>query len=73
MTQWEPSGFTRKTRSFASLMLLGMLSFFLPESFYLNLYSSNRKRVFTPGFIAICIVVVVLELVVLYTLFNPRR
>lgn len=72
MTGWERRGFTKKTQSWALLACLLIISFFvdgpLPES-----HSSNRKRVFSTGFVTLCVVVAVLELVILNGIYGEGR
>ncbi|MCD5979101.1 hypothetical protein [Pseudomonas quasicaspiana] len=72
MTQWEPGEFTKKTRNRALLACLIIVSFFVDVS-WLGDGSSNRKRVFSAGFVSLCIIVAVLELVILNGIYGQGR
>jgi hypothetical protein len=72
MTQWEPRGFTRKTKNLALLACLLIVSFFIDET-WLGDSSSNRKRVFSAGFVTLCIIVAVFELVILNGIYGEGR
>ncbi|PRN02194.1 hypothetical protein A0O30_23600 [Pseudomonas sp. LLC-1] len=63
MTEWRERGFWSKAWIFALLGLLVVASDGADLSSLGG--GSNRKRVFSPGFIALCVFVVVLELMLL--------
>ncbi|MDG6399949.1 hypothetical protein QCD79_08085 [Pseudomonas quasicaspiana] len=69
MTQWEPREFTKKTRNRALLACLMIVSFFVDVS-WLGDGSSNRKRVFSAGFMTLCVIVAVLELAILNDIYG---
>nr|WP_095095835.1 hypothetical protein [Pseudomonas sp. Irchel 3A5] len=72
MTQWERRGLTKKTKSRALLACLLIVSFFVDVSWFGD-DSSNRKRVFSAGFVSLCIIVAVLELVILNGIYGKGR
>lgn len=64
MTQWRTESLWSKAWTYALLALLVLVA----DDAYLSGLgggSSNRKRVFSPGFIAFCVLVAVIELIVL--------
>nr|WP_294340460.1 hypothetical protein [Pseudomonas sp.] len=71
MTQWRERGFWGKAWIYALLALLVAVSDGADVS-SLGAGSSNRKRVFSPGFIAICVLVVVIELIILNHLYRAQ-
>ncbi|WDY59861.1 hypothetical protein PVV54_09655 [Pseudomonas sp. PSKL.D1] len=71
MTQWRSEGFWKKAWAYAGLAALLALVSEGADVSGLGGGSSNRKRVFSPGFIALCVVVVVVELLVLQHLYRP--
>lgn len=72
MAEWERNRWTKRTQNWALLIGLLIIGFFIdgpwPDS-----DSSNRKRVFSPGFISLCVVVVTLELVILNGMYGEGR
>lgn len=72
MTQWH----TQRSWSKAwTYVLLALIAVFTSESgsTWLGDGSSNHKRVFSPGFIVICVFVIVVELMVLNHFYGERR
>lgn len=71
MTQWRERSFWGKAWIFALLGLLVVAT----DGADLSCLGggSNRKRVFSPGFIVLCVFVVVLELMVLSHWYGVRE
>lgn len=69
MTQWRTQGFWSKTWTYALLALLMILPGYSGET-WLDESSSNRKRVFSSGFVTVCVIVVTSEVVVLQGLYG---
>ncbi|UVL82275.1 hypothetical protein LOY35_18830 [Pseudomonas sp. B21-028] len=69
MTQWRTQGFWSKARIYAVLALIAVFSFY-SDATWLGDGSSNRKRVFSPGFLTLCVLVAIFELVVLNGLYG---
>lgn len=72
MAQWKRRGLTEKTEGRALLACLLIVSFFI-EGSWTGDYSSNRKRVFSAGFVTLCIIVAVFELVILNGIYGEGR
>ncbi|NIE73031.1 hypothetical protein F3J45_00935 [Pantoea sp. Ap-967] len=72
MTQWRERSFWGKAWIYALLALLLVAASDGADVSSLGTGSSNRKRVFSPGFIAICVLVVVIELIVLNHLYRAQ-
>ncbi|CAI8792877.1 MULTISPECIES: hypothetical protein [Pseudomonas] len=64
MTEWRNQSFWGKAWIYAVLALLMLISDGADFS-SLGGWGSNRKRVFSPGFIVLCCFVAVIELIVL--------
>ena len=71
MAEWRGRGFWSKAWIVALLGLLAV-TFDGADLSWLGGGSSNRKRVFSAGFIALCVVVVVIELIVLDHWYGAR-
>lgn len=69
MTAWRDQSFWSKVGVVACLAFLMMLPGY-SDAAGLGEGSSGRKRVFSPGFIVICIFVAVIELVVLKLIYS---
>ncbi|MCF5656965.1 hypothetical protein [Pseudomonas poae] len=67
MTAWREQSFWSKTWTYALLAL--MVVFAIEAGTWPDGSSSNRKRVFSPGFIVLCAFVAVIELVALHQLY----
>ncbi len=72
MAEWERNGLTKRMQGWAILICMLLIGLFIdgpwPDS-----DSSNRKRVFSPGFISLCVVVATLELVILNGMYGEGR
>ncbi|WP_261400656.1 hypothetical protein [Pseudomonas sp. DR208] len=63
-TSWREQSFWSKVGVIAWLALLMMIPGY-SDAAGLSLGSSGRKRVFSPGFVVLCTIVAVVELIVL--------
>ncbi len=72
MTQWRTQRSWCKVWTYA---LLALIAVFTSDSgsTWLGDSSSNRKRVFSPGFIVICAFVITIELIALSHFYGEHR
>lgn len=63
MTAWREHGFWSKAWTYTLLAL--MVVFTTEDGIWPDDSSSNRKRVFSPGFVVLCTIVAVAELIAL--------
>jgi len=71
MTAWREQSFWSKVGTYAWLALLLLISDGSDPT-WLGGGSSNRKRVFSPGFIGLCVFVAVFELIALNHFYGTR-
>ncbi|MBD9460011.1 hypothetical protein IB241_20185 [Pseudomonas sp. PDM05] len=71
MTQWRTQGTSSKAWTYALLACLLLFTCFT-GAIWPDGYTSNRKRVFTPGFLVVCTMVAVVELLVLNHFYGVR-
>ena len=71
MTAWRNQSFWSKVGVIAWLTLLMVIPG-ASDAGWLDAGSSNRNRVFSPGFIVLCAIVVVVELIVLNLFYGVR-
>lgn len=71
MTAWRNQSFWSKVGVIAWLTLLMAIPDAV-DAGWLDAGSSNRKRVFSPGFIVLCAIVAVVELIVLNHFYGVR-
>ncbi|MGN9498027.1 hypothetical protein ACTMQ1_24105 [Pseudomonas syringae pv. aptata] len=71
MSAWREQGFRSKAGAIACLALL-MLIPGASDSAWLGGGSSGRKRVFSPGFVVLCVFVAVVELIALNHFYGMR-
>lgn len=64
MTAWRDQSFWSKVGVIACLAFLMMIPGY-PDAAGLSWGSSGRKRVFSPGFVVLCVFVAVVELIAL--------
>lgn len=64
MAEWRTQGFLTKAWGYTLLAVVVMFSDVVDLS-WLDGASSNRKRVFSPGFVVLCVFVAFFELVLL--------
>ena len=64
MTAWREQSFWSKFWVWAWLALMAVFTSYT-GAFWLGHGSSNRERVFSPGFVVLCVFVAVVELIVL--------
>lgn len=69
MTAWREQSFWSKVGVLAWLALLMMIPGY-SDAAGLSWSSSGRKRVFSPGFVVLCVFVAVVELIALNQLFG---
>jgi hypothetical protein len=69
MTAWREQSFWSKVGVLACLAFLMMLPEY-SDAAGLSWGSSGRKRVFSPGFVVLCTIVAVVELIALNQLFG---
>lgn len=70
MTQWRNQSFWTKVAGYAWLALFILM---IPDGSNLSLPgggSSNRKRVFSPGFVVLCVFVAMFELIALHHFYG---
>jgi hypothetical protein len=72
MTQWRTQGFWSKAGTYTLVALLMMFPGYSGDSL-LSSGASNRKRVFSPRFVVLCVFVTVLELAALSHFYGVRR
>ncbi len=72
MTQWRNQSFWSKVGVIACLAFLIMIPGY-SDAAGLGGGSSGRKRVFSPGFVALCVFVVVAELIALNHFYGARK
>lgn len=70
MTAWREQSFWSKAWTCALLAL--MVVFTSEAGIWPDGSSSNRKRVFSPGFVALCVFVGVVELILLNHFYGER-
>lgn len=70
MTAWREQSFWSKFWVWAWLVLL-MVPPFTSDAGWPGEGSPNRKRVFSPGFVVLCVFVAVVELIVLNCFYGP--
>ena len=71
MTAWRNQSFWSKVGVIGCLTLLMVIPG-ASDAAWLGGGSSNRKRVFSPGFVALCVFVAVVELIVLSHFYGVR-
>lgn len=71
MTAWREQRFWSKFRVWTWLAFLAAFTNYT-GAFWLGDGSSNRKRVFRPGFVVLCTVVAVVELIALNHFYDVR-
>ncbi|WP_053152100.1 hypothetical protein [Pseudomonas protegens] len=71
MTQWRNQSFWSKVGVIACLAFLIMIPGY-SDAAGLNGGSSGRKRVFSPGFVVLCVFVAVVEVTVLNHFYGAR-
>ncbi|MGX4728036.1 hypothetical protein [Pseudomonas corrugata] len=71
MTGWRQQSFWTKVGVLAWLMLLIIIPG-ASDASWMGSGSSNRKRVFSPGFIILCVFVAVIELIALNHFYEVR-
>ncbi|PBP99755.1 hypothetical protein CCL17_17545 [Pseudomonas congelans] len=71
MSAWREQGFRRKAGAIAWLALL-MVILGASDSAGLSGGSFGRKRVFSPGFVVLCVFVAVVELIALNYFYGMR-
>ncbi|MBV4452714.1 MULTISPECIES: hypothetical protein [Pseudomonas] len=64
MTAWREQSFWSKFWVWAWLAFMAVFTSYT-GAFWLGDGSSNRKRVFSPGFVVLCVFVAVIELILL--------
>ncbi|WP_425375980.1 hypothetical protein [Pseudomonas fluorescens] len=69
-TSWREQSFWSKVWTYALLAL--MVVFTTEAGIWPDDSSSHRKRVFSPGFVVLCVFVAVVELMVLNRLYGAR-
>lgn len=69
MTAWRQQRFWSKFWVWAWLAFMAVFTTYT-GAFWLGDGSSNRKRVFSPGFVVVCVFVAVVELIVLNHLYG---
>ena len=72
MTAWREQSFWSKVGVIACLAFLMMLPGYSDVA-GLSGGSSGRKRVFSPGFVVLCTIVAVVELISLNHVYSARR
>ncbi|ONH50958.1 hypothetical protein SAMN04490182_2052 [Pseudomonas cedrina] len=72
MTAWREQSFWSKFWVWAWLTLLMVIPG-ASEAGWLGGASSNRKRVFSPGFVVLCTIVAVVELIALNYFYGLRE
>jgi hypothetical protein len=72
MTTWREQSFWSKVGVIACLALLMMIPGY-SDAAGLSWGSSGRKRLFSPGFVVLCVFVAVVELIVLNHFYSARR
>ena len=72
MTDWRNQSFWSKAQTYVLLALFVWISDG-SDLGWLGGGASNRKRVFSPGFIAFCVFVAVVELIMLNHFNGPRQ
>jgi hypothetical protein len=72
MTSWRDQSFWSKVWTCTLLALMAVFTSYT-DSTWIDDTSSNRKRVFSRGFIVLCALVAVVELIVLNHFFGSRR
>lgn len=71
MTQWRNQSFWSKVGVIACLAFLIMIPGYSDTTGLVG-GSSSRKRVFSPGFVALCVFVTVVELIALNHFYGAR-
>jgi len=71
MTPWREQGLWSKVGVWAWLTLLMVIPG-ASEAGWLSGSSSNRKRVFSPGFVAFCVLAAVVELIAMNRFYGSR-
>lgn len=71
MTAWRDQSFWSKVGVIACLALLMMIPGY-SDAAGLSWSSSGRKRVFSPGFLVVCVFVAVIELIALNQFYGAR-
>lgn len=71
MTLWRNQSFWSKVGVIACLAFLIMIPGY-SDAAGLNGSSSSRKRVFSPGFVVLCVFVAVVEVIVLNYFYGAR-
>jgi len=69
-TSWREQSFWNKVWTYALLAL--MVVFTTEAGIWLDGSSSNRKRVFSPGYVVLCVFVAVVELITLNHFYGVR-
>ena len=72
MTTWREQSFWSKVGVIACLAFLMMIPGY-SDAAGLSWSSSGRKRVFSPGFVALCTIVAVVELIALNHFYGVHR
>nr|WP_237151256.1 hypothetical protein [Pseudomonas sp. ADAK18] len=70
MTQWRNQSFWSRVWTYALLALMAVVDVFTGGGWLGG--SVDRKRVFSPGFIALCVLVAVFELMMLSHFYEAR-
>ncbi|WP_458722420.1 hypothetical protein [Pseudomonas brenneri] len=72
MTAWREQSFWSKAGALACIAFLMMLPGY-SDAAGLSWGSTGRKRVFSPGFVVLCVFVAVLELIALNHFYRGHR